>query len=127
MNGPGSFFKGDSMPEKKTAPSWTVEDEDVAKRFLEASRRYAGTFQEKKDPTAHALGFNSYREMPQGVRSYISHVGQLAKREKKENNDRERIAHNLAQMEREWLERYHKDEAFRLANTLFDDEEQKGE
>lgn len=123
MNGPGSFFKGDSMPEKKTAPSWTVEDEDVAKRFLEASRRYAGTFQEKKDPTAHALGFNSYREMPQGVRSYISHVGQLAKREKKENNDRERIAHNLAQMERDWQEQFENDPSFRHAMTHPDDEE----
>lgn len=123
MNGPGSFFKEGPMPEKKTAPSWTAEDEALAKSFLEASRRYAGTFQEKKDVTAHALGFASYREMPQGVRSYISHVGQLARREKRENFTKERITHNLAQMGRDWQEQFDNDPAFRHAMTHPDDEE----
>jgi hypothetical protein len=128
MNGPSfsqqpsNSREGEAVPKDQKPKKWTNQEKDLGDTFLEALGRFNGAFNEKKDHAAEYLGYkHGYNELPQGVRSYISDVGQRAKQDKANAEFKFRVAKNLATMKEDWDKQY-TDPDFRHAKTHPDDE-----
>ncbi len=73
---------------------WTDKDVAVGKQFFEAYDTFAGSFNQKKNNVANAIGFkDGYYSMPSGVRSYISHIAGEANKRKKEAEREAKAGH----------------------------------
>ena len=111
-----------SQPHPLEAPTpWNEKDVSTARQFFAALDGVAGvTFNEKKNIAANKIGYkDGYVSMPQGVKSYISHVAAEAKKRKKRENEALTPVYDL---EAEWLELFDTDPAFRHAMTHPEDE-----
>lgn len=71
------------MATKDTGPSWTDEEEALAKKITEEAKNYSGGFFQRYGPAARAFGYVSYAHLPQGTKSYISTEGGKKSRSKK--------------------------------------------
>lgn len=63
------------MATEDTGPSWTAEEEALAKKIAEEAKNYSGSFFQRYGPAAKAFGYFSYAHLPQGTKSYISTDG----------------------------------------------------
>lgn len=52
-----------------------VAERRIARQVLEEAKRYDGVFIVRCSHAAKALGYQGYRSLPQGVRTYISYLG----------------------------------------------------
>ncbi len=121
MKGPGngpSTTGEQPMPKKVEDARWTEADIEIANEFLSALNNFAGTFNEKKDSASRSLGYTGgYMSLPQGVRSYISHVAQEA-RKTRDNAQRDaRVQGYLELMREDWNHQYETDPSFRHGMT----------
>jgi hypothetical protein len=53
----------------------SIAERRLARQVLEEAKHYEGTFIIRCSQAAKALGHQGYRSLPQGVRTYISHLG----------------------------------------------------
>ncbi len=133
MNGPSfspqpsNSREGEAVLKSQEPKKWTEQEQEIGNSFLEALSHIRGTFNEKKDAVARGLGYqHGYTQLPQGVRSYISDVGQRAKADKASAEFRFRVAKNLDTMKKDWEEQYQNPD-FRHAKTHPDDEATLGQ
>jgi hypothetical protein len=115
MKGP-SFNPGVYMG-NEVEQRWSPEDIQIADRFLEASHKFPGKFNERKNRAAQELGYRSYIAMPDGAKSYISHVGQETKKHHQGARIVLRMKDHLKKMNEDWANLFANDPSFRHAMT----------
>lgn len=125
MDGP-LFKPGASMKEKVDASKWSdKEDTQKAREFLRVSHGFDGDFTTRRNLAAKAFGYNGgYSEMPHVLRSAISHLGAVARKNKaavkksKENSLADaRIHENLRLAGKDWINQVRENERFQRDMT----------
>lgn len=103
MNGP-SFPQGDQMAKVETAPKWSSEEAVIAETFLTTLGTFdkKNGFQRNKHLAADALGYKSYDEMPDGVKSFVSSKAAMVKKERKHELENARVEYHVQEAKKEW-------------------------
>lgn len=115
------------MPGKK---EFSAEVEEQADRFLHLYGEEAKKFRSLHDkPLSHddvsrmflsvakSLGYKSYREMPQELRSCVASRGARASAERRRAQEQANWGIRLKQLEAEWYELFEKNSEFRHGMT----------
>lgn len=112
-------MKGPSMNQgapdmNQPTPKWSEKEMGQAREFLRHAQEYSGTFFEKMNPTARALGFSGgYKSMPEGVKAAISHLGAEAKKEAGTTARKNWEENQLDQAEEGWVQELNRNPLFK--------------